>query len=44
MWKQLFTDGHPPIAAVNAILLLLMVAVVVIPYLIYTNKSESETR
>ncbi len=40
MWTQMFQLNDPNSAAVNATLLLLIVAVVVIPYLIYTNRTE----
>ena len=44
MWTQMFQQNNPTAAAVNATILLVLVAVVVVPYLIYTNKTESETR
>ncbi len=44
MWTQLFNQDNPQMAATNATILLLIVAVVVVPYLIYTNKTEKETR
>lgn len=40
MWTQMFQLNDPNSAAVNATLLLLIVAVAVIPYLIYTNRTE----
>lgn len=40
MWVQLFDQNNPTLAAVNATILLLIVAVVVVPYLVYTNRSE----
>ena len=44
MWLQLFNLKNPTQAAVNATLLLLIVAVVVIPYLVYTNRAEKSGR
>jgi glucose/mannose transport system permease protein len=44
MWTQLFQQSNPQMAATNATILLLVVAVVVVPYLIYTNRVEKETR
>lgn len=44
MWTQMFQQNNPTAAAVNATILLVLVAVVVVPYLIYTNKTEKETR
>lgn len=40
MWTQLFSKSRPADAAANATILLLIVAVVVVPYLIYTNRVE----
>lgn len=40
MWTQMFAQNDKVAAAVNATVLLTIVAVVVVPYLIYTNKSE----
>ncbi|MGO1974854.1 MAG: carbohydrate ABC transporter permease [Propionibacteriaceae bacterium] len=40
MWIQLFPQSNPQAAATNATIILLIVAVVVVPYLIYTNRSE----
>jgi glucose/mannose transport system permease protein len=40
MWTQLFSKSDPANAAANATILLLIVAVVVVPYLIYTNHVE----
>lgn len=40
MWAQMFQLSAPTSAAVNATLLLAIVAVLVVPYLIYTNRSE----
>lgn len=44
MWTQMFQQNNPTAAAVNATILLVLVALVVVPYLIYTNKTEKETR
>ncbi len=44
MWTQLFQKGDPTGAAVNATILLVLVALIVIPYLMYTNKTEKESR
>ncbi|MDN5790628.1 MAG: sugar ABC transporter permease [Micrococcales bacterium] len=43
MWTQLFAQNNPTAAAVNATILLVLVAIVVVPYLIYTSKSEKGT-
>lgn len=40
MWTQLFSKSDPANASANATILLLIVAVVVVPYLIYTNRVE----
>ncbi|QIK73504.1 sugar ABC transporter permease [Propioniciclava coleopterorum] len=40
MWVQLFQQRNAPTAAANATILLLIVAVVVVPYLVYTNRTE----
>ena len=40
MWVQLFDHNNPTLAAANATILLLIVAVVVVPYLVYTNRTE----
>ncbi len=40
MWTQLFSKSDPANASANATILLLIVAVVVVPYLIYTNHVE----
>lgn len=40
MWVQLFQLNNPVMAAANATVLLVVVALAVIPYLIYTNKTE----
>ena len=42
MWTQMFAQDDRVAAAVNATILLVIVAVVVVPYLIFTNKTESE--
>ncbi|WP_347351370.1 sugar ABC transporter permease [Intrasporangium sp.] len=44
MWTQLFQQGDATAAAVNATILLVLVALIVIPYLYYTNKTEKEVR
>ncbi len=41
MWTQLFAKSDAQAAAVNATILLVIVAVVVVPYLIYTNRTEA---
>jgi glucose/mannose transport system permease protein len=43
MWTQLFNKSDPANAAANATILLLIVAVVVVPYLVYTNKVEKRS-
>lgn len=40
MWVQLFQQRNPPTAAANATILLVIVALVVVPYLVYTNRTE----
>lgn len=40
MWTQMFSQNDRVAAAVNATILLVLVAIVVVPYLIYTNKTE----
>lgn len=40
MWTQMFAQNDRVAAAVNATILLAIVAVAVVPYLIYTNKTE----
>ncbi len=40
MWTQMFLERDTAGAAANATLLLLIVAVAVVPYLIYTNRTE----
>jgi glucose/mannose transport system permease protein len=42
MWTQMFAQNDRVGAAVNATILLTIVAVVVVPYLIYTNRTERE--
>ncbi|GAA3609184.1 sugar ABC transporter permease [Marihabitans asiaticum] len=42
MWTQLFAQRDPVAAAVNATIILVIVAVVVVPYLWYTNRTERE--
>lgn len=44
MWVQLFQQRNAPTAAANATILLLIVAVVVVPYLVYTNRTERAAR
>ena len=44
MWTQMFQQNNPTAAAANATILLVLVALVVVPYLMYTNKTEKETR
>lgn len=44
MWVQLFQLNKPAHAAANATILLLIVAVVVVPYLIHTNRTEKDGR
>ncbi len=44
MWTQMFQQNNATLAAANATILLVLVAIVVVPYLIYTNKTEKETR
>jgi glucose/mannose transport system permease protein len=44
MWTQLFAQSDPQAAAVNATILLVIVAVVVVPYLISTSRSEGRNR
>lgn len=44
MWVQLFTERNEPLAAANATVLLLIVALVVVPYLLYTNRTEKGSR
>ncbi len=43
MWTQLFSKNNPALAATNATLLLLIVAIVVVPYLIYSARVEKRT-
>lgn len=40
MWTQLFQKNNPAMAATNATILLLIVALLVVPYLVYTNRVE----
>jgi glucose/mannose transport system permease protein len=40
MWTQLFAQSDPQAAAVNATILLVIVAVVVVPYLVSQSRSE----
>ena len=44
MWTQMFQLNNPTAAAVNATILLVIVAVVVVPYLVYTNRTERQGR
>lgn len=44
MWTQMFQQNNPTAAAANATILLVLVALVVVPYLMYTNRTEKETR
>jgi glucose/mannose transport system permease protein len=44
MWTQLFAQSNPQAAAVNATILLIIVAIVVVPYLISTSRSEGRSR
>jgi len=44
MWVQLFQLNNPVLAAANATILLLVVAIAVVPYLIYTNRTEKDGR
>jgi glucose/mannose transport system permease protein len=43
MWTQLFSKSDPANASANATILLVIVAVVVVPYLIYTNRVEKRS-
>ena len=40
MWLQLFNLRDPVSAAANATILLFIVALLVVPYLVYTNRTE----
>ncbi|HYN29219.1 MAG TPA: sugar ABC transporter permease [Dermatophilaceae bacterium] len=40
MWTQLFAESDPQAAAANATIILLIVALVVVPYLVSTSRSE----
>ena len=42
MWSQMFNQSDKVMAATNATILLVIVAIVVVPYLIYTNRTEKE--
>ncbi len=42
MWSQMFAQNDKVGAAVNATILLAIVALVVVPYLVYTNRTEKE--
>ena len=44
MWVQLFNLNNPVQAAANATILLAVIAVAVVPYLIYTNRTEKAGR
>ncbi len=44
MWLQLFNLRDPASAAANATILLFIVALLVIPYLVYTNRTEKSGR
>ena len=44
MWVQLFNLNNPVLAAANATILLAVIAVAVVPYLIYTNRTEKAGR
>lgn len=44
MWQQLFPQSDPTAAAVNATILLVIIAVVVVPYLIFTHRSSKGGR
>lgn len=44
MWIQLFPQSNPTGAAANATIILAIVAVVVIPYLVYTSRTEKDGR
>lgn len=44
MWIQLFRLDQAPTAAANATIILLIVAVLVVPYLVFTSRSEREGR
>lgn len=44
MWTQLYQRNNATAAAVNATILLVLVAVVVIPYLVHTTQGERESR
>lgn len=42
MWTQLFQKNNPALAATNATILLVIVALLVVPYLVYTNRAEKK--
>lgn len=42
MWTQLFQKNNPAMAATNATILLVIVALLVVPYLVYTNRAEKK--
>lgn len=42
MWTQMFNQNDKVMAAANATVLLVIVALVVVPYLIYTNRTEKD--
>lgn len=44
MWVQLFQLNQPVQAAANATIILLVVAIAVIPYLVYTSRTEKDGR
>lgn len=43
MWQQMFAKNDPVSAAVNATILLVVVALAVVPYLVYTNRQENRS-
>ncbi|GAB3584991.1 carbohydrate ABC transporter permease [Calidifontibacter terrae] len=43
MWQQMFSQNNATGAAVNATILLLIVALAVVPYLIYTNRDQNRS-
>ena len=44
MWQQLFSQRDPTGAAVNATILLVIIAAVVVPYLVFTHRSSKGGR
>ncbi|MDN5724997.1 MAG: sugar ABC transporter permease [Propionibacteriales bacterium] len=40
MWIQLFPQGDPVAAATNAVIILVIVAILVVPYLVHTHRTE----